>query len=103
MNIINGGNGPFVFPTLVNQDNDVDGGKMPHDSYSVYVNGDYVGDKLSVAQGDGGWKAIENYLKGRDFKGYEVSLEGNQIYVKVEDEEEMGAIRNHLKVYTQLR
>lgn len=103
--MINGGNGPFMFPFLINQNdnNDDDGGKMPHDSYQVYVNGDYVGDHLSVAQGDGEWKAIETYLQERNFKDFKVNLEGNQISVEVEDKENMAHIRNHLEVYTQLR
>ncbi|MFY9177460.1 MAG: hypothetical protein WBI74_10750 [Caldicoprobacterales bacterium] len=92
----------FVYPFLSNLQDD-DGNKMAHDSYQVYVNGDYVGDKLSITQGDGGWKAIESYLKGRNFDGYRVTRDGNRIYVDVQDEEEAEAIRNHLTVYTQIR
>lgn len=104
MNMMNGGNGPFMFPFFTNQnDDDVNGGKVPHDSYRVYVNGDYIGNKISVSQGDGDWKAIGDYLEGRNFKDYEVSSEGNEVYVEVENKEEMMAIRNHLEVYTQLR
>lgn len=97
-----GGNSFFTYPFLPNQQ-DNDENKMAHESYQVYVNGDYVGDKLSIAQGDGGWRAIESYLQSRDFRGYQLTRDGNRIYVDVQNEEEAEAIRNHLAVYTQIR
>lgn len=97
-----GSNGFFMYPFLPNQNND-NGGKIAHDIYQVYVNGDYVGDKLSITQGDGGWRAIEDYLQSRDFRGFQLTRDGNRIYVDVQDEEEAKAIRNHLAVYTQIR
>lgn len=103
MNMINGGSPFFLYPFNLNPDPDGDGNKIANDRYHVYVNGDYVGDKLSLSQGDEGWKSVEGYLKGRDFSGCRVTNDGDQIYVDVQDEELAEDIRNHLRVYTQIR
>ena len=104
MNMLGGSNGGFfLFPFLPPNQNDDDDNKMAHDSYHVYVNGGYVGDKLSITQGDGGWESIENYLEGREFSEYRITRDGDRIYVDVQDEEEAEAIRNHLTVYNQMR
>lgn len=102
MNMMNNGNGFFMYPFHLDQDNE-DGDKMASDQYHVYVNGDYVGEKLSITQGDGGWKSIEGYLEGHDFEDYRVTRDGDHIYVDVQDEEIAEDIRNHLSVYTQIR
>ena len=46
---------------------------------------------------------MEDYLKSRDFSGYRVTKDGDHIYVDVQDEEEAEEIRNHLRVYTEIR
>ncbi len=102
MNMINGGSHFFLYPFNLNPDDDNDS-KIGNDRYHVYVNGDYVGDKLSIAQGDGGWQSIESYLKGRNFNGCRVTKDGDHIYVDVQDEEIAEDIRNHLSIYTQIR
>jgi len=100
---INGG-GIVFFPWFFDRNEDKNqNGKLSHDVYHVYVNGDYVGDRLSLAQGDGGWQAIDDYLKSRGFDNYELIRDGNRIYVEVEDEAQIDSIRNHLKVYTEIR
>lgn len=104
MNIMNNEGGTFFLPVFVNDNDDrLEGGKVSHDYYNVYVNEDYVGDKISVAQGDGEWQAIEDYLKLNNFHNYTITQEGNQVYIDVDDEEESEAIRDHLEVYTQIR
>lgn len=104
MNMMNNGNnnGFFMYPFHLDQ-NDDDGNKMANEEYQVYVNGDYVGQKLSITQGDGGWESIDGYLKGRNFEGYRVTRDGDHIYVDVQDEGTAKDIRNHLSVYTQIR
>jgi hypothetical protein len=104
LNIMNDGNRFFIFPPIINgvQDDRLRE-KMAHDRYNVYVNGDYVGDKILMTQGDGGWRSIEDYLKSRNFGNYSITCEGDRVYIDVEDEDEREAIRNHLRVYTQLR
>lgn len=101
-NINGGGNGffPWFFDRTENNNQSA---KISHDVYHVYVNGDYVGDKISLTQGDGGWQAIDDYLKSRDFENYEVIQDGDRIYVEVRDETQIDNIRNHLKVYTEIR
>lgn len=103
-NVGGGGNG--FFPWFFGRDEENDNQeseKISHDVYHVYVNGDYVGDRISLAQGDGGWQAIDDYLKGKNFEGYRVTREGDRVYVEVKDENQKESIREHLKVYTELR
>ncbi|NLI59941.1 MAG: hypothetical protein GX375_00735 [Clostridiales bacterium] len=102
MNMFGGSNNSFMYPFIPIRD-DYDQSKVADDRYHVFVNGDYVGDKLSIAQGDGGWKSIEDYLKGREFTDYRVTKDGDHIYVDVQDEGNAEQIRNHLSVYTQIR
>ena len=98
------GGGFFFLPLAMIADFDRgESGKMAHDRQNVYVNGDYVGDKISLTQNDDGLKAIEDYLASRNFQGYKVSQEGDRIYIDVEDETERDNIKNHLEVYTQIR
>src|SRR5699024_1910647 len=105
MNMMNDSDGtgdgtgfPF-WPLGINIDNDnSDGGKIPHDGYNVYVNREYVGDQISLTQADEDWRAIQDYLKSREFEGFKVRQKGNQIYVDVEDDEEVEDIKNHLGV-----
>ena len=52
------------FPFIINK---VDNAKEGSDSYHVYVNGDYVGDKTAIIQGEEGSKAIKDYLQSRGF------------------------------------
>lgn len=102
--MMNNGNGFFFLPLAMITDFDAqEGGKMAHDRQNVYVNGDYIGDKISLTQNDGGVKAIVDYLESRNFQGYKVSQEGDRIYIDVEDDRERDAIKNHLEVYTQMR
>ncbi len=102
--MMNNGNGFFFLPLAMIADFDrEEGRKIAHDRQNVYVNGDYVGDKISLTQNDGGVKAIEDYLESRDFQGYKVTQEGDRIYIDVEDEIERENIKNHLEVYTQIR
>ncbi len=110
MNMINDGNGningggniffPWFFGGVREDERSA---KIFHDIYHVYVNGDYVGDRISLAQGDGGWQAIDDYLKSRGFQNYEIMREGNRVYVEVLDEAQIDSIRNHLRVYTEIR
>lgn len=103
MNMIDGRGPFFPYPfNLYPDEGDQDGGKVADERYHVYVNGDYVGDRLSIAQGDGGWQAVEGYLKGRDFSGYRVTKDGDQVYVDVQNEEEAEDIRSHLSIYTRI-
>lgn len=104
MNMMNSGNGFFFLPlAMLRNLEGEEGGKIGHDRENVYVNGDYVGDRISLNQNDDGLKAIEDYLKSRNFQGYRVTQEGDRIYIDVEDEKEGEAIKNHLGIYTKIR
>ena len=97
------GDGFFFLPLAMFADFDRnEGNKLAHDRENVYVDGDYVGDRISLTQNDNGRKAIEDYLQSRNFTQFNVSQEGDRIDIQVQDDREREDIKNHLKVYTQI-
>lgn len=76
--------------------------KDAHDSYRVFLNGDYIGEKVLLSQGED-VTDIEDFLKSRGFKNVKTHLEGNQYSIIAEDAEEAHQIKNNLNVYLHLR
>ena len=97
----NYGYNPY-FPNFVLRPDDTADVKEESDYYHVYVNGDYVGDKLSVAQGDGGPDAVKDYLKSRGFDNFEVQYDGDRIVINSAGAE-AESIKKHLSVYLGIR
>lgn len=89
-------------PSFLGIPDDMNNVKEESDSYHVYVNGDYVGDKLSVTQGDGGPNSVQNYLKSRGFENFEVNFDGDSINIHSTGEEAVN-IKKHLSVYLSIR
>ncbi|AAM24257.1 MAG: hypothetical protein XD49_1088 [Caldanaerobacter subterraneus] len=76
--------------------------KVPTDSFSIYVNGRYVGEKILVAQGDLGEKAVKDYLLNQGFTDFSYTVEGKNIYIETYDEREKDMV-DYLKVYLRIR
>ena len=80
-----------------------DDGREANDFYRVFVNGEYIGDKLSVAQGDGGSHAVQDYLESRGFSGYDFKTEDRDVHIHAEDRRQLEDIKRHLSVYLSIR
>ncbi|SNX52709.1 hypothetical protein [Thermoanaerobacterium sp. RBIITD] len=76
--------------------------KVPQDALNVYVNGDIIGDKVLVTQGDDGLNAVKTYLESNGFSNFEYKIDGNSIYINVNDDISQD-IKNHLRVYLNVR
>lgn len=76
--------------------------KKSQDTMNVYVNGDFIGDKVLIAQGDGGLNAVKDYLLNKGFSDFKYKVDGNNIIIDTDDSisEE---VRNHLKIYLNIR
>ncbi|HHW30270.1 MAG TPA: hypothetical protein GXX20_01130 [Clostridiaceae bacterium] len=74
-----------------------DGSKISHDSYKVYVNNDYVGDKILFGQNEK-IEDLEKYLKNQGFENFSTELIGNQYFIKPA-EDEYYDMKNTLNVY----
>lgn len=75
--------------------------KIAHDSYRVFVNNDYVGNKILLAQNEK-IEDLEKYLKNNGFKNFSTKLIGNQ-YIIDSAEDESYDMKNTLNIYLQTR
>lgn len=91
-----------AFPIFADRNNEEDNGKED-ESYHVYVNGEHIGDKHSVAQGDGGPYAVQDYLQSRGFQNFDIQLEGDHIHIQTQGGEQSEDMKKHLSVYLNMR
>lgn len=76
--------------------------KMNHDSYEVYVNKNYVGNKTLVAQGENIYD-VADYLKEQGFDRFNSHLTGNSFSIEVDNREESKKMKETLSAYLQIR
>ena len=76
--------------------------KLQHDSYEVYVNGDFVGNKILISQGER-ISDIDKHLQMAEFRSFEEETIGNKVNIKTNDLEAAHKIKQNLKVYLQAR
>jgi hypothetical protein len=95
----NGSNNiPFYFGAINNEGRE----RIEHDSYEVYVNGDYVGEKTLISQGEK-ISDIDKHLKVADFKNFNEETIGNHVNIKTDDLEEARKIKQNLNIYLSIR
>lgn len=91
-----------AFPLMLNpgnlQDNNM---KMAHDCYEVYVNGDYVGRKALIVQGENA-KDVESYLKEQGFHNFNTKIQADNIIIN-SIADEASDIKRNLNVYLNIR
>jgi hypothetical protein len=98
----NGMGGPTPFPLWVSAyEDDMSASKIAHDMYNVYVNDDYVGKKILVAQGEK-VEDINSFLKTRGFGDFDVSLKGNSYSISCKTDESRH-MKDALSVYLSIR
>ena len=73
-----------------------------HDSYEVYVNGDYVGNKSLITQGEE-ISDIDKHLQLQGFKNFDEEVMGNHVDINTEDLVEAKGIKKNLNVYLTIR
>ncbi|MGJ7043849.1 hypothetical protein [Thermoanaerobacterium thermosulfurigenes] len=76
--------------------------KKSQDALNVYVNGDFVGKKVLVANGDGGINAVKEYLLNKGYSGFEYKIDGNNIMIQI-DKGVCDEIKRLLNVYLTIR
>lgn len=87
---------PFFLNNLADREQN-NGSKMIHDAYRVYVNNDYVGDKVLVAQNEK-VEDVEKYLKNAGFDNFTARLVGNE-YIIDSPGNETADMKTTLAVY----
>ena len=76
--------------------------RIDHDSYEVYVNGDYVGNKSLITQGEE-ISDIDKHLQLEGFKTFNEEVLGNHVDINTKDLDEAKRIKQNLNVYLKIR
>ena len=98
-----GWNGDSIgIPFLARIDEDKNESIINHDSYEAYVNGDYVGNKSLIAQGEE-ISDIDKHLQLDGFKSFDEEVMGNHVDIKTNDLEQARRIKQNLNVYLRIR
>lgn len=76
--------------------------KLPHDAFNIYVNGEFIGNKALITQGDGGINSVKDYLNENILSDFEYRVDGNNINI-ITNKNDIENIKNHLKIYLNIR
>lgn len=76
--------------------------KLYHDSYEVFVNGDYVGNKTLLTQVER-LSDVDQHLKVNSFNNFKVETIGNHVDIKTDDLSEARRIKQNLNIYLNTR
>jgi hypothetical protein len=96
-----GGNGErFPFPFL---DFDPENAqKISHDAYEVFVNEQFVGQKIVLAQNEDIFD-VEDFLKDRGFHHFTTNLDGDRFSIQTDNTFQEQKMKENLEVYLQIR
>lgn len=76
--------------------------KLYHDSYEVFVNGDYVGNKILLTQVER-LSDVDQHLKANNFNNFKVETIGNRVDIKTDDLSEARRIKQNLNIHFNTR
>lgn len=99
----NSSNNNITIPLFFNlRDEEQVATKLSEDSYDVFVNGMYVGEKTLYAQNED-FHAVGDFLEQQGFNNVEVELNGDHIVVHADTRDEAERMRQALEVYLNNR
>jgi len=78
------------------------GQKLYHDRYHVYVNDEFVGDKVLLTENNR-ISDLEGYLRDAGFKDFKATLEGGHYLISSENRLDSVEMKNHLASYLRIR
>lgn len=94
--------GPLALGYIITDGADApESNKISHDIYKVFVNSDYVGDKVLLAQNEH-MEGLEKYLKNKGFENFSTKLTGNEYVIKPAEGDSHN-MKNILEVYLRTR
>jgi len=76
--------------------------KIPNDTYEVFVNGNYVGNKILFENEESGINSVKYYLEAQGFSDFTYKIKGKYIYIESNDKISQDMI-DYLKVYLRIR
>lgn len=78
------------------------GSKLNQDRYEVFVDGEYVGDKVLYAQNEDE-SSVADFLEKQGYDQVKVEKDGDHIIVHSHDHDEAAKMRHALEVYLNNR
>lgn len=91
-----------TYPPIAFHINDKNNSKIQHDSYEVYVDGEYIGEKILFAQNEKP-EDIPAYLTKEGYKDFQFQIEGSKIFINTINRKISEEMRNHLEVYLNIK
>ncbi|TLS36607.1 hypothetical protein [Pseudalkalibacillus caeni] len=76
--------------------------KLNHDTYNVYINDEYIGNKMLFSQNET-MDDMEDHLRTSGFYNFQAELEGDHYRIQTLDEDESDEIKFEAKHYLSLR
>lgn len=99
MSMNNGGGWYIPFTGFRSGENDL---KSMHDHYDVYVNGDFIGQKVLVSPSEE-VDDISSYLHNCHFEDFTASLDGDHYHIQADTNDTANLIKGQLEAYLNIR
>jgi hypothetical protein len=93
------GNIPFVPVILGDDDTNL---KLSHDRYHVFINGDFVGNKVILAQNED-VQDLGSYLQREGFHDFTTKLDGDHFMIEMFGSEQSETAKQQLNTYLKIR
>ncbi|MBF0705133.1 MULTISPECIES: hypothetical protein [Bacillales] len=86
---------PFFYPA------EADAIKNAHDAYNVYVNDDYVGDKILFSHCEK-IEDLSEYLNQKGFYNFQAEVEGDHYHLQMNEQDQGELVKDELHSYLRL-
>ncbi len=87
---------PFFYPA------EADSIKNAHDAYNVYVNDDYVGNKILFSHCEK-IEDLSEYLNNKGFYNFQAEVEGDHYRLQMAEQDQGELVKDELHSYLHLR
>ncbi|KMM36548.1 hypothetical protein [Guptibacillus hwajinpoensis] len=87
---------PIFYPA------EADSIKNAHDSYNVYVNDDYVGNKILFSHCEK-IEDLSDYLNNKGFYNFQAEVEGDHYRLQMTEQDQGEVVKDELHNYLHLR
>ncbi|MGA9290877.1 MAG: hypothetical protein WBV93_21290 [Anaerobacillus sp.] len=93
---------PEPFPFFYPDPAEADSIKNAHDAYNVYVNDDYVGNKILFSHCEK-IEDLSEYLNNKGFYNFQAEVEGDHYRLQMAEQDQGELVKDELHSYLHLR
>lgn len=94
--------GYFPYYGIILNEADINHNRLQHDSYQIYVNNDYIADKVLISQNEK-INEVDDYLKEQGLYEFSSELDGNKYNLICDDKEVSKRLKKILNIYLNIR